>query len=609
MHACEDVGLIKLDVLGIRNLSIMANAIKIIKKLNKVKIDIYNVPLDDKLVFEMLTRGETFGVFQLGSPGMTRYLMELEPTRIEDIMIMIALYRPGPMANIPEFIARKKGLKPVEYFHPKMESFLSPSFGILVYQDDLLFTALEMAGYTWETVDKFRKAVGKKIPEEMARQHVIFVDGCVKHSDMSREDAEALWNLFEPFQGYGFNKAHAASYGMVSYWTAYLKAHYPAEYMCALLTAESGHTDKLVEAIAECERIGLRILPPDVNESKTAFTIVTSKQKGGQGKVIRFGLSAIKNVGEAAIEAILKARKGGEFSSLSDFCTKVDQSKCNKKVIESLIKVGAMDRWGSRAALLAGLEMIRSKSAAAAKTRANGQEGLFDTMEAAQPKVQDRLPEVDEFPLKEKLAYEKELLGFYLSDNPVREIIKRAEPHRTHRINQLDEHQHLGQTVKIAGTLSRVKQVYTKKDNTPMAFATIEDDTATLDVVIFPRTYEENKELLLEDSGVLVTGKIDVREDQLNLLANEIVSIDSLPSLAGYNKSFGVKDDYKIVIPRGTPLDILKKINALLKQYPGEDNVYILVPNGGAPKQLKVPYTVAFNQVEPEVLKLLKAEK
>lgn len=603
-HASEDVGLIKMDILGIRNLSIMADAIRIIKKIRGVKVDIYNVPLDDAKTFEMLSRGETFGVFQLGSAGMTRYLMELHPTRVEDIMIMIALYRPGPMANIPEFIGRKKGILETHYYHPKMEEFLAASYGILVYQDDLLFTALNLAGYNWESVDKFRKAVGKKIPEEMAKQHVIFVDGCIEHTKMSREEAEGLWALFEPFQGYGFNKAHAASYGMVSYWTGYLKANYPVEYMCALLTAESIHTDKLVEAIAECERMGITILPPDVNESLTGFTIVDHEVNGEKKQVIRFGLTAIKNVGAAAIVAILEARKTGHFASLTDFCKRVDQQKCNKKVLESLIKAGALDRFGHRAALLAGLEVIRNEGVNKQKLLRSGQSGLFDDHQS-EIEVKDTLPDVPELSLKEKLAFEKQLLGFYLSDNPVKEMVKRAAPHRTHKINQLDEHQHVGQTVKVAGMISRFKQVFTKKDNSPMAFLTIDDETAQIEAVVFPKTYEQVKYMIKEDNGVLAVGKVDVREGKLNLMINELKQIEDLPVIVGYDDS-PREEQNTIEIPRGTSKEVLQQISSILKQHPGSDEVYISIPNGGAPKIIKVPYPVSFAEAVVEVNKVLK---
>src|SRR3989344_3215117 len=259
----DGVGLTKLDFLGIRNLAILGDAVRLVEERQGISIDIEKIPFDDKKTFQMLAKGETEGLFQLNGDGMTKYLMDLKPTTIHDINAMVALYRPGPINNIPEYIARKQGRSPIKYFHSKAEKFLDKSYGILVYQDDLLFTAMELAGYNWESVDKFRKAVGKKIPAEMAKQHEIFVQGCQTHSGMSKEEAERVWNLFEPFQGYGFNKCLAASYGRVAYQTAYMKAHFPAEYMCAVLTAEAGDTEKISEIISECQRIGIPVLPPD----------------------------------------------------------------------------------------------------------------------------------------------------------------------------------------------------------------------------------------------------------------------------------------------------------------------------------------------------------
>src|SRR3989344_5266180 len=263
----DGIGLTKLDFLGIRNLAILEDAVRLVKKLRGINIDIENIPFDDKKTFAMLARGETEGLFQLNGSGMTKHLVDLKPTSVDDINAMVALYRPGPMNNIPEYIARKHGKKTISYFHPKAENFLKRSYGILVYQDDLLFTAMELAGYNWETVDKFRKAVEKKIPAEMAKQHEIFVAGCQKHSGMTKEEAEKIWDLFEPFQGYGFNKAHAACYGRVAYQTAYMKANHPVEYMCAILTAEAGDVEKIAEIITECKRMGIPVLPPDVNSS------------------------------------------------------------------------------------------------------------------------------------------------------------------------------------------------------------------------------------------------------------------------------------------------------------------------------------------------------
>src|SRR3989344_6093441 len=348
MHDVEEVGLVKMDFLGIRNLSILGAAVKIVKQTKNIDIDLAKIPLDNKKSFELLAKGETMGLFQLGGSGMTRYLKELRPTTIFDIMAMISLFRPGPMNSIPDFIERKNNSKKIQYFDPRMSQYLDQSYGVIVYQDDVLLTAINIAGYSWEEADNFRKAMGKKIPTEMSKQKEKFVGGCVKNG-MASTKAEQLFKLIEPFAAYGFNKAHAASYAMIAYQTAYMKANFPVEFMAAVMSAESDDADKISAAVAECAKMKIKVLPPDVNDSKVGFAI--EKADGAEG--IRFGLSAIKNVGKAAIEAIITERKSkGSFNSLDDFVKRVNLRVVNRKTLESLIKAGAMDKFGSRYAIL-----------------------------------------------------------------------------------------------------------------------------------------------------------------------------------------------------------------------------------------------------------------
>jgi DNA polymerase III subunit alpha len=356
MYSVEEAGLLKFDFLGLKNLSIIADTIHRIEAIEGKEIDIEKIPLDDKKTFKLLSNGDTEGLFQLNGDGMTRFLVDLKPTSVHDINLMVALYRPGPMDNINEYILRKNGKKPVTYAHPKMKSFLERTYGVLVYQDDLLMTAIEVAGYSWGEVDKFRKAVGKKIPEEMAKQHIYFVEGCIKNSGMTKKSAEDLWNLFEPFQGYGFNKAHAASYGRVAYQTAYLKANYPAIYMSAVLTADSGNVEKIGVMISECKRMGIPVLPPNVNESFQGFSVVRAK---GVPDKIRFGLTTIKNFGEGIANSIIKERKAnGKFISLADFLDRIKERNLNKKSLEALIKSGALDEFGERGSMLESMELL-----------------------------------------------------------------------------------------------------------------------------------------------------------------------------------------------------------------------------------------------------------
>lgn len=605
MHAAEDVGLIKFDILGITQLSIMGNAIKLIEQTRGEKIQLEKVPLDDAKTFDMLSAGGTLGVFQLGGSGMTKWLMELRAERVEDLMAMIALYRPGPMAIIPEYIARKRGERPTIYYHPKMEKFLAPSYGLLVYQDDLLFTALELAGYDWESVDKFRKAVGKKIPEEMAKQHIKFVEGCQKYSEMTEAQAEGIWNLFEPFQGYGFNKAHAASYGMVSYRSAYLKANYPVEFMTAMLTADAGDTDKITAGIEECRRMDIVVLPPDINSSETGFTIEPNDQSLNN-QAIRFGLSAIKNVGAAAIDVMLEARNsGGPFNSLTEFLTRVDPRKANKKVLESLIRAGAMDAFGSRAALLQAVDEIKKKVEARGKSANLAQASLFEDSTTEEDNVMqltDNLPNIPEFSLEQRLAMERELLGFYLTENPMQRRYQLIAAAISHQISDLDPETHINKVVKIGGTINQIRIVTTKKNNQQMAFAKLADISGTIDLVIFPKLYAETKDHWAQDRLVVVEGKVDLREESLNLIVDRFSVVNHQTGAVENGDAI-----HQLLVPRGTSSSQLMQVNNLLKQYPGDEHLIFLFENGGPiPKTLKVPYGIEFTpKLHQEILHIL----
>lgn len=603
MHACEDIGLIKFDILGIRNLSILGSAVEIVERTKNEKIDLAKIPLDKKKTFAMLGRGETMGVFQLGSEGMTKYLKDLKPTRVEDLMVMVALYRPGPISVIPEYIARKNNPKLVKYLDPRMEKFLDKSYGLLVYQEDLMFCAIELAGYTWEEADKFRKAVGKKIPAEMKAQKERFVRGIVENG-RDVEFAETLWKLMEPFAAYGFNKAHAASYGIVAYQTAYMKANYPVEYMCALLTAEAGDTDKIAQGVAECKRMGIKVLPPDINESDVGFAVVEDKNSI-QGRAIRFGFSAIKNVGEAAIGAILKAREtGSEFSSFTDLCERVDGQKVNKKVLESLVKAGAFDKFGSRAAILAAMDSIREKISSKNKRDSEGQFGLFETDEKKDIKKAplDTLPDIKEFTQEEKLSLEKQLLGFYLTEHPLTSLLAQISGRITHKLFELSSDEHTGQKVKVGGIVASQRIVITKNGGREMAFVTLEDDTGTLDLVVFPTVFEKTKEFWTGREPLIVEGKIDNREESLSLIVEQVYGVNS----AGPGQESTPQGVAVLRIPRGTKPEVLVTINRLLQENKGEENLEIIVENGFGEKKIKLPYGVAWSRtLETEIKSLL----
>ncbi len=631
MHACEDVGLVKFDILGIRNLSILGAARDIVQKSRDIKIDLRQIPVDDKKTFTMLARGDTMGTFQLGGSGMTKWLKELKPNRVEDIMVMIALFRPGPMDNISEFISRKQGKKEVVYMHPKMQKFLDKSYGVLVYQDDLLYTALELAGYDWGEVDKFRKAVGKKIPEEMAKQHVKFVEGCIKNSGLTNEEAEKIWDLFVPFQGYGFNKAHAASYGIISYRTAYMKANYPVEYMTALLTAEAGNTDTIVEAIEECRRLGITVLAPDINASETGFTIEPD-EKSLDGRAIRFGLSAIKNVGSVAIDLILRARQDKRFATLTDFILRVDSQKVNRKVLESLTKAGALDEFGNRAAILAGLDKIREKGISISKAKESGQFSLFGD-EDTQHDTVDALPNVPEFEKEQRLNLEKELLGFYLTEHPHAEKLNQMQDVTSHKITELYDESFMRQYVTVGGIVEQVRQVVTKASNLPMCFAKLTDLNRTVEVVVFPKVYAVTSAVWKQDNVVVVAGKIEVRQaaatddDQVQAEQEATIIADTaamfigpeteLPKIPTNRRSGFVSTPAPVVervvierpivieIPKGTPQNTLVELNTLLQNSKGNRKASLSFINGANTRNIDLPYPLAWDESLAQKIKTL----
>ncbi len=521
MHAVEDAGLLKFDFLGIKNLAILADVVDRVKKLQNIDIDIENIPLDDTETFEMLARGETEGLFQLSGSGMTHFLKDLEPTTIHDINAMVALYRPGPMLNIPEYIARKKGKSPITYYHPKMKSFLDKSYGILVYQDDLIFTALEIAGYNWKTVDKFRKAIGKKIPEEMAKQHDIFVKGCIEHSDMKESEAEGLWKLFEPFQGYGFNKAHAASYGKVAYQTAYMKANFPVEYMAAVLTADAGDVDRISESVVECKRMNIEVLPPSVNDSLGDFTVV--KTGGEVFNKIRFGLHSIKNFGEGIADFIIHERKvNGAFTSIENFLERIQNKNLNKKSLEALVKCGALDNIKDneyeRGMMYANIETLLTYNKEVGAIPTN-QDSLFSAL-PDKTVATLTLTEVESVNVEQKLGWEKELLGLYISGHPLDKFKEKLE--KTKRdITQTKEEMREGMVVVVAGIIEDVRVILTKK-NDRMAFIRLADFNGSVEVVVFPKTFETHQPLLEAESCIALKGRMSNRNGDISLIAEDI---------------------------------------------------------------------------------------
>ncbi len=603
------LGLVKMDLLGIRNLSILGRAVEYVRENLGKEVNIEKLPLDDQRTYDLLARGETMGVFQLSSDGMTRYLIELRPTSIFDIMAMVSLYRPGPLSIIPEYIARKRDPKKITYLDPRMKEYMDKSLGLLVYQEDVILTAINIAGYSWTQSDKFRKTMGKKKPEEMTKLREPFVAGCVENG-MEEKKAEELFKLIETFAAYGFNKPHAASYAMVAYQTAYMKANFPVEFMAAVMTAEYGDSDKIAHAISECKRMAIVVLPPDINYSEVGFKIEDLKELSAEDldrqitdvsakKVkqgIRFGLSAIKNVGISAIESIIKARQDDQFTSLSDICSRVDTRLVNKKALEALIKAGALDSFGSRAAQLLILNQCLDQSHKNAKSKISGQVSLFDGDDESLMEI--KLPEVEELPLEQLLLFEKDLLGFYLHEPPYLAKLSLIGDYVTGKISEITD-DHIGQKLTLGGVITEMKKVLTKKTQAEMAFVKISDGISEIECVVFPGTFVQCKDFLQKDEVVLIWGRIDKREEELSLVVDNASPFDP-------DSSARAEKTVEILVPKGTGMDILQKINQTLRDFPGSSKVALLLPNGREDRRMVLPFSIDPDQaLELEIKGLL----
>jgi DNA polymerase III subunit alpha len=610
----EELGLIKFDFLGLSNLTILDNALKYIQQSRSEEIVLEKIPLDAvpddeeqnarrQRAFDLLASGETTGIFQLEGPKMTEYIKQLKPSRIEDIMAMIALYRPGPMDSIPDFIDAKHGRKKVTYLDPRLEEWLNESYGVIVYQDQVLFIAVGLAGFSWGKANKFRKVLSKKIVHEVQGYRADFVQGCIKNG-VKKEIAEELFTLIEPFGGYGFNKAHAASYAVVAFYTAYLKANYTAEFMAATMTTEASDARKIANAIAECKRMGVEVLGPDVNHSDRGFSV----ENGG----VRFGLLAIKGIGEGPIGEIVRARNsGGIFKSLADFCTRVDPKFVGKGAIETLIKAGAMDSLaeGKRHQLLDAVEraMQFGKSERMAKER--GMISLFGDMEEITNAFEFSLNQnAEEISRKQLLAWEKELIGVYISKHPLTYVSNLLKERVTHHTVQITEELDR-QKVVVAGTITDARRITTKRGET-MCIVQLEDMTGSIGVTVFPRTYEETAELWAENAVVIVSGEVQVRRDEPGVLCNNVEQLHAIEEEMN-RKQYQIwitlqlsgSDEKSISNDRIRVMDIYNYI----RDQPGRDHYEILVANGEwqallTPKDNTMHYSDSLHQKLEEAL-------
>jgi DNA polymerase-3 subunit alpha len=562
MGDLEKIGLLKMDFLGLRNLTMIAHAIEIIKKTRQVEIDINNIPIDDQNTYSLLDSGETMGVFQLESRGMRGLIKDLQPNNFEEIIALLALYRPGPLESgmVEDYVKRKHRQVPVKYLLPELAPILRETHGTILYQEQVMEIASKVAGFSMGQADLLRRAMGKKKTKEMHQQKEFFVEGAVKRG-VSKHKATELFNLCAKFAGYGFNKSHSTAYGVISYQTAYLKANYPVEFMAALLTSVMGNADKVTAYINECKRLGIRILAPDINESERNFAVT----KEG----IRFGLSAIKNVGVAAIDSIIETKsKDGNFKSLSDFIERVETRAVNKKVIESLIKVGAFDSFSTgRAYLLAVLGRVMSKIAAELKEKANGQEALFNfqNTEVSGQILEMPQVEIEEFPPDQMLRMEKELLGLYISSHPLEFVRDSLDGQVNTRIADISDMRE-GEIIKIGGLLHDCRRITTRKGDT-MLVGVIEDLSGSIGLVVFPKAYERCAALLNNDQVVVVKGKInrDMRNDEFNVVAESVDAMEELEKVRSLHVELvGIRDK-----------QVLSSMKETLLFFRGHDPVFI----------------------------------
>ena len=546
MGEVEELGLLKMDFLGLSNLTIINNAMRIIRKAYKKEINLSELPLDDKKTYELFQRGDTTGVFQLESAGMKRYLRGLKPTTFEDIIAMVALYRPGPMQFIDSFIRRKHGEEEITYLHSGMKNSLKNTYGILVYQEQFMQISKEWCGFTGGQADTLRKAVGKKKIDLMKKVKPEFVEGAVKVGGATKEIAETFWTQLEEFANYCFNKSHAACYGLIAYWTAYLKAHYPDAFMAALMTSDHDDTDRLAIEITECKHMGISVLSPDVNESFVEFAVVPNENK------IRFGMSAVKGVGVGAVEEVLRAREDGPFTSVEDFARRVSTSKFNRKSWESLIKSGAFDDMGDRSDLLFNLDSITSFASKLQKEAASGQTNLFGMLGGDDAASVQSTLHLQKAPVKhddkERLMWERELLGLYISAHP----LDRYETYLSEQTQPLTQlvPEYDSRMMTVGGIISTVRTIVTK-NGSKMAFVGIEDKFGEGEIIVFPNLYEKVGAKLVQDAVIRVSGKNSARDrdgnlgNESKLIADDIIVITD-NDINGYESTGRKMDAPKI---------------------------------------------------------------
>jgi DNA polymerase-3 subunit alpha len=644
LHPIEDLGLLKMDFLGLKNLTIIESALRIIKNTTGHAINIDDIPLDDVETYKLFQNGETTGIFQFESSGMKRYLRDLVPNEFEDIIAMVALYRPGPMEWIPDYISGKRKKK-ISYLHPQLEPILGKTYGVAIYQEQVMQIAREIAGFTMGQADVLRKAMGKKIPTLLAEQKEKFLAGCVQN-ELDADLAEKLFSFIEPFAGYGFNRSHAACYALIGYQTAYLKAHYPAEFMAALLTADQQDIDRIAIEIDECRKMGLQIMPPDVNESFATFTVVTTGTKenkaGEASKTIRFGLQAVKNVGEHICEVIIAERKAnGPYVDIFEFLERITDKDLNKKSLESLIKSGGLDSFGQRGELLDNMELLLGFNKETSKLKDSRQSSLFSDTPSLYVATRPRLTLGHIIPDKEKLRWEKELLGLYITEHPFNQLRKYLDNFIVPLCQLKGHEQEVG--VNMAGVISTIKKIMTR-NNQNMLFVKIEDAVANVELLIFPKLLVETQAIWQEGRTVIVRGKVSDKDHDVKILVNKVVLldednpeksvdefkkiildnkddirnkyrqnyIDKANATKGNNNSVTPEkkvepeipaDPLKLVFLKTLDSQELDKLRTLFARHPGRSSVYFKVKDNGQDKILKTGFLVDNSQDLRETIK------
>lgn len=564
MKELEKIGLLKMDFLGLKTLTMIDQTLKIVKRTRGIEIDLENLPLDDKQAYEMLSRAEAMGVFQLESSGMRDLLKKMKPSVFDHLVALLALYRPGPLGSgmVDDFIRRMHNPSLIKYDHPVLEPILKETYGIILYQEQVMKIVSDLAGFTLAQADSLRRAIGKKIPEIMDREKKAFLDGSLERK-VPQAIAEKIWNLIDYFSGYGFNKSHSTAYALISYQTAYLKAHYPIEFMTALLSSEMGNTNKVVRYIEECRKMGIEVKPPAVNESYSEFTCV--------GDHIRFGLAAIKNVGAAAMESIIQSRKeDGRFQSFFDFTRRIDLRVCNRKVLESLIASGAMDEFKlRRAQLMAMLDKALDIGASFQRDKSRGQMSFFDSGSSElslEESMEKEIPDIPEWPENQLLAYERDLLGFYVTAHPLSRFAKILKIYATAYTDTLSEFRDQAE-VTMGGIVDTLKEIITKKGD-KMAFLGLQDLNGSCEVVVFPELYKNSTALMQKDATIFIKGKVNARDDIPKVLAEEIVPLTEVQKR--FTRSVSID-----LHTAGLDPTLLKEIQKTLMRHKGTTPVFL----------------------------------